>query len=164
MPEPRHLYFGLRERQHRWWLYGQEPPVYGNVDAKPLPPEPEFVAQRDFRLVHFGGFTLVVLEVPHDLDLHLAARIARERYDAQLSLAMRPEGELLVLGGDEGRARRGLDLAGMASHLAAKHEWIRALSDTDHVARMLVRGLASDPTRLDEVIAEIAMGRSIVEG
>ena len=56
------------------------------------------------------------------------------------------------------------DLAGMAAHLAAKHEWIRALSDTDHVARMLVRGLATDPTRLDEVIAEIAMGRSIVEG
>jgi hypothetical protein len=135
-----------------------------SLPPPPLPPELAFVAQRDFRLIHFGGFTLVVLEVPHELDLHLAARIARERYDAQLSLALRPGGELLVLGGDEGRARRGLDLAGMAAHLAAKHEWIRALSDTDHVARMLVRGLATDPTRLDEVIAEIAMGRSIVEG
>jgi len=27
-----------------------------------------------------------------------------------------------------------------------------------------VRGLASDPNRLEEVIAEVAMGRSIVEG
>jgi hypothetical protein len=135
-----------------------------SLPPPPVPSELAFVSQRDFRLVHFGGYTLVVLEVPAELDLHLAARIARERYDAQLSLAYRREGELLVLGGDESRAKRGLDLAGMAAHLAAKHEWIRALPDADRVARMLVRGLASDPARLDEVIAEIAMGRSIVEG
>ena len=60
--------------------------------------------------------------------------------------------------------RRSLDLASMAEHLASKHDWIRALPDGDHVARMLVRGLASDPNRLEEVIAEVAMGRSIVEG
>ena len=57
-----------------------------------------------------------------------------------------------------------LDFQDFPEELAAKHEWIRALPDSDRVARMLVRGLASDPTRLDEVIAEIAMGRSIVEG
>ena len=51
------------------------------------PPEVDFVAGRDFRLVHFGGYTLVVVPVPRELDLHLAARIARERYEAQLSLA-----------------------------------------------------------------------------
>jgi len=128
----------------------------------PLPPELEYVSQRDFRLVHFGGFTMVVVEVPDPLDLHLAARIARERYEAPLSLAYRPDGELMVLGGEESRARRGLDLGGMTAHLAAKHEWIEALPDDDHVARLRVRGL--DAEHLDEVIAEIAMGRSIVEG
>ena len=49
------------------------------------------------------------------------------------------------------------------SHLASEHEWIEALSDEDHVARMRVRELAARPERLDEVIAEIAMGRSIFE-
>ena len=135
-----------------------------SLPSPPPPPELAFASSRDFRLVHFGGYTLVVLDVPAELDLHLAARIARERYDAQLSLAYHPGSELLVLGGDESRARRGLDLAGMAAHLASKHDWIRALSDADHVARVLVRGLAGDPSRLEEVIAEIAMGRSIVEG
>ncbi len=133
----------------------------------PLPPPPEevaFVSVRDFRLVHFGGFVMVVLEVPEELDLHLAARIARERYDAQLSLAAREDGDLLVLGGDESRSRRGLDLGGMAAHLAAKHEWITALSDDDHVARVRVRDLRTVPGRLEEVIGEVAMGRSIIEG
>jgi hypothetical protein len=136
----------------------------GRLPLPPPPPELDFVAQRDFRLVHFGGYVMVVLDVPAQLDLHLAARIARERYAAQLSLASREDGDLLVLGGDESRARRGLDLGSMAEHLASKHEWITALSDADHVARVRVRDLRVVPGRLDEVIGEIAMGRSIVEG
>jgi hypothetical protein len=43
------------------------------------------------------------------------------------------------------------------------HDWIDALSDEDHVARMRVRELPSRPERLDDVIAEIAMGRSHFE-
>jgi hypothetical protein len=134
------------------------------VQPPPPPPEVEYVSMRDFRLVHFGGYVMVVLEVPESLDLHLVARVARERYDAQMSLAHPVGSELLVLGGDESRARRGLDLGGMADHLATKHEWIRSLRDDDHVARVRVLDLQSYPERLDEVIGEIAMGRSIVEG
>jgi hypothetical protein len=52
----------------------------------------------------------------------------------------------------------------MAAHLASKHEWITALPDDDFVARLHVRDLHGVPGRLDEVISEIAMGRSIVEG
>ncbi|MGH0030689.1 MAG: hypothetical protein ACQGVC_12920 [Myxococcota bacterium] len=134
------------------------------VAPPPLPEELSYVSQHDFRLVHFGGFVMVVLEVPETLDIHLAGRIARERYGAQLSLASRAGGELLVLGGDESRTRRGLDLGGMAAHLASKHDWITALPDDDFVARLRVRDLRSVPGRLDEVVSEIAMGRSIVEG
>ena len=49
----------------------------------------------------------------------------------------------------------------MAVHLATKQEWIEALPGNDHVARMRVRDLAE---HLDDVVAEIAMGRSILEG
>ena len=69
-----------------------------------------------------------------------------------------------MLGGDDTRFKRGLDLGGMTAHLAAKHHWIDALADDDHVARMRVHGLHREPGRLDELITEIAMGRSIVEG
>lgn len=130
----------------------------------PLPPELSYVSDRDFRLVHFGGLVMVVLEAPPELDLHLCARIARERYQAHISLATAPHRELVVLGGDEMRFKRGLDLGGLTAHLAAKHRWIEALADDDHVARMRVHGLHREPGRLDELITEIAMGRSIVEG
>ena len=134
------------------------------IEPPPPPPEVEFVSKHDFRLVHFGGYVMVVLAVPEELDLHLAARVARERYEAQLSLAYRDGGELLVLGGDDSRTKRGLDLGSMAEHLASKHEWIGALRDDDHVARVRVQDLLTVPGRLDEVVSEIAMGRSIVEG
>lgn len=129
-----------------------------------LPDEVEFVAGRDFRVVHFGGHALVVVPVPAPLDLHLAARIARDRYGAAMSLAF-PEGEdLVVLAADEQPGRRPLDVVGMAEHLAGKHDWAEALSDADHVARIGVRRLALHPERIDELLAEIAMGRSILEG
>jgi len=134
------------------------------LPAPLAPPEIAFVCERDFRLVHFHGFTLVVLTVPVEFDIHLAARIARERYDAQVSVA-RKEGEgLVVLGGDEGRGRRGLDLSSMLEHLASKHNWVMPLSEEDHVARLRIRDFATHPERFDEMISEIAMGRSILEG
>ena len=106
---------------------------------------------------------MVVTPVPADLDLHLTARIARERYEAHLSLAYRADDGLIIIGGDESRSRRGLDLGRMANHLSAKHEWIESLADDDHVARIRVSNLSGRPDRLEEVIGEIAMGRSIVE-
>jgi virulence-associated protein VagC len=133
------------------------------AQATTLPAEVDYVAGRDFRVVHFGGYTLAIVPVPRDLDLHLTARVARERFSAQLSVAYHEGAELVVLTGEEGVGRRGLDLSRMVSHLASEHEWIEVLSDEDHVARMRVRELPSRPERLDEVIGEIAMGRSIFE-
>jgi hypothetical protein len=134
------------------------------VPAPPVAPEVAFVSERDFRLVHFHGFTLVVVPTPGEFDLHLVARIARERYDAQVSVAAAEGKDLIVLGADEGRGRRGLDLSGMVEHLATKHEWVAPLPDEDHVARLRIRDFAAHPERFDELISEIAMGRSILEG
>jgi hypothetical protein len=52
----------------------------------------------------------------------------------------------------------------MVEHLAGKFAWAEALPDADHVARVRVRDLARQPDRFDEVLAEIAMGRSVLEG
>ncbi len=134
------------------------------VPPPPAPPEVEYVASHDFRLVHFGGTSLVVVPTPPGLDRYLAARVARERYEAQLSLAFSEGGETLSLAADEARGQRGLDLSGMAEHLSAKHDWIEALPDEDRIACLRVRGLAARPELLDEVIREIGMGRSILEG
>jgi hypothetical protein len=135
----------------------------GRYEAPPAPPELAFAVERDFTLSHFGGYTLVRVPVPPELDLHLVARIARERHAAQLSLAWQEGGEALVLAG-EGRGGRELDLVSMAEHLANKLAAAEALPDDDHVARVRVRDLPQRPGRVDEVVAEIAMGRSILEG
>jgi len=135
-----------------------------DAEIPPPPPELEFVASRDFRLVHFGGYRMIVVPTPSEFDVHLAARIARERYGAQLSLAFSEGEEVVILGGDESSSGRNLDLMAMASHVATKHDWIESSQSEDYVARVRIRDLAANPDRLNDVIGEIAMGRSILEG
>lgn len=133
------------------------------AEVPPPPLEVEFVSARDFRLVHFAGHSMVILEVPEELDLNLAARIARERYHASLSLAAHEGSETLILAGDEGTGRRPLDFSGLVDHLAEKLEWVESLPDHDHVARFVLKGGPAYPDRLDDVIGEIVMGRSLLE-
>ena len=129
----------------------------------PLPPELSYVAGRDFPLVHFGGYTLVSVSVPPHLDALLAARIARERYGAQLALA-RCEGEgWIALTGDDASGRHTLDLGALADHLAAKFGWVTRWPSHDYVVRVRVADLAARPGRVDEIVSEIAMGRSVLE-
>jgi hypothetical protein len=106
---------------------------------------------------------MIVTPVEAGLDLHLVGRIARERYGAQLSLSYEMGDGLMLFGGEEQSGRRVLDFGALAEHLADKLDWVEALPDNDHVARFRIRGMDLHPDRLDEVIGEIAMGRSILE-
>jgi len=133
------------------------------VDLPAPPPEVAWVAENDFRLVHFGGHVMVVLDVDPALDAHLCARIARERYSATLSLAHRADEGSFTLGGDEISGKRTLDFLAVAEHLSNKLEWVDSRPDSDHVARFHVRDLDRFPERIEEIIGEIAMGRSLLE-
>jgi len=133
------------------------------VDPPEIPGEVAFVAARDFKVVHFAGYSMVVVEASEGFDVQLAARVARERYGAQLSLGYQEGSDLFVFSGEESGGRRTLDFAALAEHLAEKLDWVEALPDDDHVARFRVSGLDQHPDRLDEVTGEIAMGRSILE-
>jgi hypothetical protein len=115
--------------------------------------------------VHFGGQIMVIVDVEddRDLDIQLCARIARERYSATLSLAHRVGEGIFVLAGDEGTGKRSLDFLAVTEHLVNKLEWAEARSDGDHVARLRIRELERYPERQEEVIGEIAMGRSLLE-
>jgi hypothetical protein len=130
----------------------------------PLPPEAEFVAGHDLPLVHFGGYTMLRITVPAGLDLLLTSRIARERYGAQLAVASHEGDRVVVLVGDDTTSRRGFDLGAMAEHLAAKFSWVESLPNADHVTRFRVVDLLERPERIEEVVAEVAMGRSVLEG
>ena len=41
MADPRGWYFVINARQKRPWQDAGEKPLYGSIDAEPLPPEPE---------------------------------------------------------------------------------------------------------------------------
>ncbi|MFP6564260.1 MAG: hypothetical protein VCC68_07245 [Myxococcota bacterium] len=132
--------------------------------ATPPPPaEVAYVSERDMRLVHFSNHSLVIVEAPSELDVHLLGRIARERYDATLSLASSEGSETWILTGEELSGRRSLDVGALADHLATKYRWVESLPGDDRVARLRIEDLASQPHRLDEVIGGIAMGRSILD-
>ena len=133
------------------------------AEVPEVPAEVAYVAGRDFRIVHFAGYVMVVVKCSEETDMHLAARVARERYSAQLSLAYTEGNDLFVLAGEEAGGRRSLDFGALAEHLAEKMDWVESLADDDHVARFRVGGLDEHPKRLDEVVGEIAMGRSILE-
>ena len=113
--------------------------------------------------MHFVAYGMVVAEVEEGYDLHLVGRIARERYGAQLSLLRRTGSDLFLFGGEELAGRRMLDFGALVDHLSNKLDWAQALPDDDHVARFRIVGLEEHPSRLDEVIGEIAMGRSVLE-
>jgi hypothetical protein len=133
-------------------------------DVPAPPPEVAWVASRDFRIVHFAGIAMVVVEVPASLDLHMALRVARERFGAMIALGRREGEASFVLAAEDSASRRPIDVAGMVEHLAQKFSWVEALPDDDHVARFRVKGLAGDPSRAETLVAEIGMGRSILEG
>ncbi len=133
------------------------------VETPPIPDEVAYVSGRDFRLVRYAGYAMVVIDAEGEHDLHLVGRIARERYGASLSLAYRRTTDLFFFGGEEIGGRRALDFGALALHLAEKLDWVEALPDDDQVARFRIRDLDVHPERLDEVIGEIAMGRSILE-
>ncbi len=135
----------------------------GDLPRPPAPIEFEFVASRDFRLVHFGGHALVVVPTPAPFDCQLAARIARERYHAALSLAFEEGSETLLLAAEE-RGPRNLEVGALAAHVAGKHDWIELLPEEDRCAVLRVSDLTRRPERLDEVLREIAMGRSLLGG
>ena len=130
----------------------------------PLPEELTWVASRDFRLVHFGGLGMAVVEVPAELDLGLSMRLVRERYGLPLSLGRKLGQEAIVLGADEATTRRGFDLGAMVQHLAEKFAWVDALPDDDHVARLRAHEIESKPERLEELLAEIGMSRALLDG
>jgi len=133
------------------------------VEIPAAPSEVTWVAERDFRLVHFGGHVLVVAEVDAGLDVHLVSRILRERYGATLSLARTAGEDVFVFAGDETTGKRALDYMAIAEHLTDKLEWVDARPDADHVSRFRVRDVERNPDRFEEVVGEIAMGRSLLE-
>ncbi len=56
-----------------------------------------------------------------------------------------------------------MDYQAVIEHLVNKLEWAEARPDADHVARFRIRELAAHPERIEELIGEIAMGRSLLE-
>ncbi|MDG2050357.1 MAG: hypothetical protein P8M78_09365 [Myxococcota bacterium] len=134
-----------------------------DIQAPSVPEEVAFVNAQDFRIVHFVGFGMAVMTAPAHLDPYLVGRITRERLETQLSLVRLEGTGRFILAGEEPANKRMLDVCALIEHLGNKLAWVTDLPNEDHVARFNVADLEAHPARLDEVIGEIAMGRSILE-
>lgn len=146
-------------------LRGRTSDLANQAARAPKPARPEeldWAADCRVGLMHFGALALVSVELPTHLDLQLAVRALRERSGAALSLARYQGSELFMLGSAETGARRSLNLQTMAEHLEQKFLFVEALPAEDSVTCIRIRGLSEE--RLAEVIAEIGMSRSLLEG
>lgn len=146
-------------------LRGRTSDLGSEAAHAPRPPRPEeldWAADCRFGLLHFGALALVSVELPRCLDLQFAVRALRERSGAAFSIARYQGSELFVLGSGEAFARRSLNLQAMAEHLEQKFLFVEALPAEDSATCIRIRGLNDE--RLQEVIAEIGMSRSLLEG
>jgi len=158
---------GERRAEIEPLLVGRPSDLSKESSSLPLPSVPaevDYVAGRDFRTAYFGGYGLVAGEIAKGLNLHLGARILRSRYQAPLSLTWSAGTDLLILAAEDAGSTRPLDCVGMVEHLAEKLPWVHPLDDDDRVARFRVDDFQTKSERLDEVLSEIAMGRSVLEG
>ena len=68
-----------------------------------------------------------------------------------------------MLGAEEMSGKRSFDLGGMLEHLGSKLGYVTVLADEDHISRIRVSDIDAHPERLDEIVSEIAMGRSTLD-
>jgi len=124
--------------------------------------EHEWVREHDARVVHFGEYQMVVLQVPSALDAEEVGRRSRLETGARLSLACRENDDLIALGCND--EKRHLNVLGLLERISTRVPWARVASGGDRVARLRVPTLADHPERIETLVREIVRHRSILYG
>lgn len=122
-----------------------------------------YVANRDFRVVIFGIYKMVIVDLPEKQTFNYTSvtQKARERYRAQLSLTCFGNSETIIIA-NSFTARQGLNMTLLRTHLTRRFEWLNAIQGHENVMTLKIEDLQANKDRLDQVLNEIVRNRSIL--
>jgi hypothetical protein len=121
-----------------------------------------WVEAQDPRVVHFGEYQMVVVQVPEHLDAGEVARLARQATKCRLSLASREGDETVMLTANE--EKRHINVQGLAEYLLTRLPWLEQRASGDRAARLVIDDLPRHPERLELLIGAIADHKSVLQG
>jgi hypothetical protein len=124
--------------------------------------EKRWLEEHDPRVIHFGGYQMVVVQVPEHLDAGEVARRARNAAGCRLSLASREGDETVMLVANE--EKRHINVQGVAECLSGLLPWVELRPSGDRKASLLIDDLPRHPERLEQLIGEIARHKSLLHG
>ncbi len=124
--------------------------------------EQEWIDSHDPRLIYFGDYPMVVVQVPGELDAGEVARRLRQRTGARLSLASREGDPIVVLGCNE--ERRHINALGLVERLGARLAWAHPRPGGDRMGRIQIDDLDVHPERFEGLIGEIVRNKSVLYG
>jgi hypothetical protein len=124
--------------------------------------EQAWLETHDPRLVYFGEYQMVVVQVPENLDAGEVARRLRLKTGARLSMATRAADDLIQITCTE--EKRHVNVVGVAEQLGARIPWAEWKPAGDRTGRLQIQDLARHPERAEIVLSEIVRHKSILYG
>ncbi len=121
-----------------------------------------YVTSRDFRVVIFGSYKMVVVDLP-DKDTFNYTSVTqkvRDRYRAQLSITAFGDGETILIA-NSFASRQGMNMSLIKEHLTKRFDWLKPIQGHENVITLRVADLPAKRERLDMVINEIVRNRSL---
>jgi hypothetical protein len=121
-----------------------------------------YVADRDFRVVIFGSYKMVVVDLPDKTTFNYTGvtQKVRERYRAQLSITAFGDDETILIA-NSFSSRKGMNMSIMKEHLTKRFDWLKPVQGHENVITLKVAELPCKRERLDMIINEIVRNRSL---
>jgi hypothetical protein len=121
-----------------------------------------YVSERDFRVVIFGSYKMVVVDLPDKKTFNYTSvtQKVRDRYRAQLSITTFGDDETILIA-NSFSSRKGMSMSLIKEHLTKKFDWLKPVQGHENVITLRVADLPSKRERLDMIINEIVRNRSL---
>ncbi|MDP3939657.1 MAG: hypothetical protein Q8R92_16190 [Deltaproteobacteria bacterium] len=121
-----------------------------------------YVASRDFRVVIFGTYKLVVVDLPEKQSFNYTSvtQKVRERYRAQLSITSFGNSETIIIANSFSN-RQVVNMIQVKDHLTRKFDWLKPVQGHENVITLKVEGLLENKERLDQALNELVRNRSL---
>jgi hypothetical protein len=121
-----------------------------------------YVASRDFRVVIFGPYKMVIVDLENKKSFNYTrvTQKVRDRYRAQLSITAFSDSETIIIANSFSN-RRGMNMNLLKEHLTKRFDWLKPIQGHENVITLKVEELPSRRERLDVIVNEVVRNRSL---